>query len=223
MGGVIYCACDTKDYRTKGEFDFQSNNNLIPEDASQNDHALISKLGTTINHSEHIIEELQLTQLKLEAFKNYIKNSPSIEIIDPHQLNSYLTELVIKTDAKLNNMSKMKRRGSQNNSSIIELPPILFKKTGQVYQGQWNQDGKKQGYGVLITENGSKYDGYWMDNQFNGLGRLIYNNGDFCEGNFIKGMLEGKGVLVRVNGEKYKGSFVQNNKIGGSSIILELF
>ena len=46
---------------------------------------------------------------------------------------------------------------------------------GIIYQGQWNViEETKDGRGVQVWPDGSKYEGYWRDNQANGQGRLIH-------------------------------------------------
>ena len=51
----------------------------------------------------------------------------------------------------------------------------------------------RHGFGFRQFEDGSKYEGYWEDNQPNGQGSFTYNNGDVYKGTFKDGMMEGKG------------------------------
>ena len=211
MGGAYNCcSCDNKDFRQKGEFQFDEKEN-DDDDISQNENNGITSISKSYNSNAKMIDD---TSAKLEKFKEFIKNCKSVEILDNHQLKQHISEIVTKTEAKCNEHTKMKKRGSVCSASVIDLPPIRFKNSGQIYAGQWNQEGKKHNFGVLITENGSKYEGYWQNNKFHGIGRLIYFNGDYCEGNWNAGQLDGKGILVKANEEKYKGNFVNNKKQG---------
>lgn len=56
---------------------------------------------------------------------------------------------------------------------------------GAVYLGQWSKDGYRQGKGVQCWKDGSKYTGYWFNDQAYGKGRLIHADGDYYEGDWI--------------------------------------
>jgi hypothetical protein len=58
-------------------------------------------------------------------------------------------------------------------------------KDGAIYHGQWNENGKKHGYGILIRNDGSKYEGFFYEDFLQGRGRYIEKEGKFYyEGNF---------------------------------------
>ena len=59
-----------------------------------------------------------------------------------------------------------------------ERKPILLS-DGSIYKGQWGKEGKRYGYGILIRNDGSKYQGYWENDQINGYGRYIEGTGSF--------------------------------------------
>ena len=40
----------------------------------------------------------------------------------------------------------------------------------------------RQGRGMLIWKDGSKYEGYWKNDMTDGKGRLIHSDGDVYEG-----------------------------------------
>ena len=56
---------------------------------------------------------------------------------------------------------------------------------GAVYLGQWNKDGLREGRGTQIWQDGSKYVGYWKDDQANRKGRLVHADGDVYEGEWL--------------------------------------
>ena len=56
---------------------------------------------------------------------------------------------------------------------------------GAIYHGQWTKDGHRDGKGTQIWKDGSKYVGYWKNDQAVGKGRLIHADGDVYEGEWF--------------------------------------
>ncbi len=52
------------------------------------------------------------------------------------------------------------------------------------YTGQVNIKYQKNGYGKYITRDGSKYQGFWVKNDFTGWGRAIDTEGSLFQGKF---------------------------------------
>ena len=50
------------------------------------------------------------------------------------------------------------------------------------------------GIGVMIWQNGSKYEGSWTYSMANGHGRLIHSDGDMYEGEWLNDKTNGKGL-----------------------------
>jgi len=56
-----------------------------------------------------------------------------------------------------------------------ETRPPVECSNGTIYEGQWNiLNGTKDGRGIQVWPDNSKYEGYWRDNKANGQGRLIH-------------------------------------------------
>jgi hypothetical protein len=53
---------------------------------------------------------------------------------------------------------------------------------GSIYYGYYNKSWEREGYGVLILPDGSKYQGFFRENKMNGRGRLVGIEGDYFEG-----------------------------------------
>jgi hypothetical protein len=66
--------------------------------------------------------------------------------------------------------------------NILTKPPIKFNEEGTIYKENWNMQGKKHGYGILVTKEGSKYEGFWKNDQLEGLGRFIEIRGNYYDG-----------------------------------------
>lgn len=78
---------------------------------------------------------------------------------------------------------------------------------GAIYWGQWNKDGFRQGKGVQIWKDGSKYEGYWKYDMANKKGRLIHADGDVYEGEWFNDKANGKGIYEHMDGAKYVGEW----------------
>jgi hypothetical protein len=49
---------------------------------------------------------------------------------------------------------------------------------GDLYEGQWSAEGKRDGFGYNLGENGrALYEGYWCDGRMHGTGRLTNEMG----------------------------------------------
>ena len=82
------------------------------------------------------------------------------------------------------------------------------------YQGEVNLKTQKNGNGILLKSNGSKYEGSFRLNFFTGWGRFIDEEGTIYEGYFINNKLTGKGLKKSLNGNIYIGDFIGNKKDG---------
>ncbi|MBF0466281.1 MAG: hypothetical protein HQK88_14765 [Nitrospirae bacterium] len=74
------------------------------------------------------------------------------------------------------------------------------------YEGEF-KNGGLNGQGTLAYANGNKYVGVFRDGQVNGQGNYTYANGDKYVGQFKDGKSEGDGVYTFGNGNKYEGHF----------------
>ena len=68
----------------------------------------------------------------------------------------------------------------------------------------------RQGRGIQIWLDGSRYEGYWVNNKANGRGRLIHADGDVYEGEWLNDKAHGKGVYTHVDGSIYKGEWFED-------------
>ena len=82
--------------------------------------------------------------------------------------------------------------------------------TNSYYIGQWSDDAiqgeQRQGYGILIFEDGDLYEGFWDEGRYEYFGRLIKKSGKIYQGQFKNNKPHGAGVTVRTkfdqSGEK---------------------
>ncbi len=128
---------------------------------------------------------------------------------------------------------------------LSDLPALPSKpdrtfKNNISYYGSSDENNNFRGKGILIFENGDRYDGnfknhkrdgcgrfsfmggnvyeyyigQYVDDQPNGLGRLRWKNGDEYRGNFKDYECEGKGVFKSANGYSKSGIWHKGNLLG---------
>ena len=97
------------------------------------------------------------------------------------------------------------KRGKKNGRGNLSSKDNKFN-----YDGGWKDD-KKYGIGTLF-DNGDKYTGDFVDDQYCGNGTLCGKNGEIFECEFKDGKPNGLGRVTLVNGDVYIGNF-ENGKI----------
>jgi len=86
-----------------------------------------------------------------------------------------------------------------------------------VYKGFWSIDRKKNGYGILVNSDGSKYEGLFRNGKLEGKGRYITVKGDFFNGNFKNGAANGLGTFIHFDGSIYNGQWMNDLPWGEGS------
>lgn len=82
-------------------------------------------------------------------------------------------------------------------------------KTSQQYVGDW-RDNKKDGYGIIISNNKDKYEGYWKDDLKHGkgtywvcIGKNKYRK--LYTGDWYENKKDGNGIYFYKDGSCYDG------------------
>lgn len=75
---------------------------------------------------------------------------------------------------------------------------------GDIYDGEWSEDGKRHGKGTLTLKNGVKYCGQFEKGFFHGSGILSFPDGGQYEGSFVLGKFHGYGVYKDGDGMKFE-------------------
>ena len=89
----------------------------------------------------------------------------------------------------------------------------LYTSIGDHYIGQF-VNGKKEGYGNIIYNNGTKYEGYFKNDKHEGFGKLIQPDGEMFVGEWKEGKINGNGIRQHINGDKYIGNYINNIRNG---------
>lgn len=75
---------------------------------------------------------------------------------------------------------------------------------GDVYEGEWSSDGKRNGVGSLKLKSGVAYTGQFENGFFHGSGVLLFPDQSKYEGHFELGKFHGYGVYVNQGGMKFE-------------------
>ena len=81
------------------------------------------------------------------------------------------------------------------------------------YYGDISKEGSRHGMGVMIYANGSEYRGMYQNNQKCGFGKYT-ENGSCYEGQFLNDLRHGEGVLSFQDGSSFKGTFMNDQMHG---------
>ena len=88
---------------------------------------------------------------------------------------------------------------------------------GDIYEGELNDNGKKNGFGKMDYNNGDKYTGNWKNDKREGEGIMEYKNRESYEGDWKNDMKNGKGKIKFNN--KILNCEYRNDKREGNWII----
>ena len=81
------------------------------------------------------------------------------------------------TEAELFPSDNVERR---NVNDFIDV------KEGRLYKGQWSKGtNQRDGVGIQLWADGSKYEGQWRNGKASGYGRMTHANGDIYEGYWL--------------------------------------
>ncbi|XP_060082518.1 MORN repeat-containing protein 4-like [Ylistrum balloti] len=89
---------------------------------------------------------------------------------------------------------------------------------GSEYNGEWSEDGQRQGYGHMKFPDGAQYYGMFVNGLCEGLGVMVFSDNSRYEGEFQQGKFSGMGAFLRCDGMKFEGEF-QEGKIRGQGIV----
>jgi len=126
-----------------------------------------------------------------------------------------------------------------------EAPQAFRTGVNQIYEGEFDADGQRHGFGLCLFENGIIYEGSWAqgkmcgkgfvlnaygelvyqgelsDNMFNGRGTHLFPNGDRFDGEFREGRMNGYGIYFHAeSGGIYVGEWRRNKRHGSGRLTM---
>ena len=90
-----------------------------------------------------------------------------------------------------------------------------------VYYGGKYNDGRltrRDGYGLVLTNEGQIYVGYFRRGEPHGKGHLVFFSGEEYIGEFRDGKFNGYGVFYYASGKEYRGHWRDNRQHGEGSV-----
>jgi hypothetical protein len=174
MGNKIYgmCSGDTVMGERRHEWDVGQVHDDTNTLQQQEDVAQKSK-SKTVRRDEYTEEELA----SMKEFDDNIVNYG--RIINDYEMESQVSENVRKIESMLKPLNIAPE--DLPNQRVFKRDAILFN-DGTIYKGEWSFTGKKQGFGIYIKPDGSKYEGMWNNDKIEGIGRYIDRFGNYYEG-----------------------------------------
>lgn len=84
-----------------------------------------------------------------------------------------------------------------------------------IYFGERRLDNnQRHGRGIHMWIDGSRYEGYWVNDKANIRGKLFHADGDTYEGEWSDDKAHGKGVYTHTDGAKYEGDWKDDKQDG---------
>ena len=124
--------------------------------------------------------------------------------------NSVLSNVVQLVEANLKTLQKSHERKELEE---INFGGAIVRCPGGVYIGSF-VNGKKDGKGKFIWQNGTIFEGIWKNDKREGKGVIIYNGGDKYDGEWMNDISHGIGQYIWSSGQEYEGDFQYNSRYG---------
>ena len=99
-------------------------------------------------------------------------------------------------------------------AEIPDFKDLKLHEDEEVYRGQKNTKGEKDGFGIKIYSNDSEYIGMWKGGKKHGQGWFFYDDESVYKGDWVNGLRDGKGVYLHADGSKFEGKWVEDEQTG---------
>lgn len=189
-----------------------------------------------IKDKEVKLDTTRKTQLKLKFEKanniNYVTLIQAIyrgRKVRAKLRQKYKSKL-FQTQSTTSNIFRYNSIGSLNINEIFEKypireefkmvsltlkPPFEFKNKREIYYGEWKDNPpQRHGRGVQQWLDGSRYEGYWLNDKVNIKGKLFHSDGDTYDGEWLNDKANGHGLYVHAGGEYYEGDWKDDKRDG---------
>ena len=146
-----------------------------------------------------------------KLFEKKIKKTKTISIITNNDISKIISQYNISAE----HIEVPEEISKQKPEKGFKTELIKFE-NGDTYQGYYNENHKRDGYGIYIKNNGFVYKCLWKDDQIGNYGLFIDPDGNYYRGNLINGEANGEGEILIKHKIKYIGNFNKNipNKKG---------
>jgi len=200
-----------------GEENNQNNEiELLNERKEENveNQGVVSEIN--VEENEKLIYMKEMENLFDEKIKNHGKVSNS------ETMNSKTSTIIHDIEnkhRKFLELDKLERNIADYNKEELFYKGVIQFDDGSYYNGTWNSNLKKHGYGFFLKSDGSKYGGTFIDDNVDGEGYFIHTKGNIYKGQFKNEQANGNGEILHheIDGYHYKGEFC-NNKMHGQGV-----
>ena len=138
-------------------------------------------------------------------FENKIKKNKEAMILSINDTNKKMSQYI----KSANNIEVPNEIFETRPVNGFQTDLIKFK-NGDIYQGYFRENNKKDGYGIYIKKNGYIYKGLWKNDNIGDYGIFIDPKGNYFKGNLVNGVANGEGEIFINYKIKYVGNFDNN-------------
>ena len=121
-------------------------------------------------------------------------------------LNENITQILEEINPLVNQINIPDEIKNQYSIFSIYLPAIKFS-DGEIYDGEWNINHQRNGYGISINRDGNIYKGLWENDNFGKYGAFFDKKGNYYIGELVDGKANGRGEMLITEKMKFVGDF----------------
>jgi hypothetical protein len=101
--------------------------------------------------------------------------------VTEEEMRRQTKEVVLVLEKQQGPLAEMDSKNMQGKGQFTK-GPFRYNSDRSIYKGSWNQELRRHGYGTLVKEDGSKYEGNWDNDEQSGYGRYFDNKGNYFVG-----------------------------------------
>ncbi len=158
-------------------------------------------------HSDQYVSEYSRTDDFISLIDGLKNNSVNYVVVDMMGFSStglYLVPAIQKQSYKFKRIHEIGT--TEPKTTLFEFRPELG------YNGEWNADGIKEGWGTFRWEEGNYFEGEWANNVRNGKGTLYLANGYIVEGEWSDDKLNGRALVKDKDGNPVRYAIYEDNR-----------
>ena len=126
---------------------------------------------------------------------------------EPRVDSQYGTGEMMPSRAEKDAREEAEKEQAQAEKEQVQRARDPIRALFEVYEGERNPAGQKEGHGTCTWADGDVYEGEWRADKPEGQGKYTYADLGVYEGAFRAGYREGHGNFAFASGDVYKGEF----------------
>ena len=173
-------------------------------------------LDEKYSNEENISQIIKLqSMIRAYLFREELKDNVKYQMIKKTSTNTTQTNkfnMVKNMDIK-EIFSKYPLLPQFKDKNLILKPLYEYPNKREIYYGEW-KDNLRYGRGIQQWLDGSRYEGYFVNDKANIRGKLFHSNGDTYDGEWLNDKANGKGIYNHIGGEYYNGEWKDDKQHG---------